>query len=53
MSFWTIFGTCENPQKSFGKMILTDFVENNFLENCRQILGECSEYFVFAINSKY
>ena len=32
-------------------MILDKFVENNFSKNCRQILGECSEYFCHIINS--
>ena len=40
---------CDNQQKTLKKLFLTNFVKNNFSENCRQILGECLEYFRFAM----
>ena len=35
------------------KMILDYFVKNNFSENCRQILGECSLHFRFCYQINY
>ena len=46
--FRTNFGKLENQQKTLGKWFWTNFVKNNFSENCLQILGECSEYFRFC-----
>ena len=43
---WRVFGQySENlkiNKKPFGKWFWTNFVKNNFSENWRQILGECS-----------
>ena len=47
MSFRTFFGKFEYQQKTLGKLFWTNFVKNNFSENCREILGEFSEYFRF------
>ena len=40
VAFWTILGKFENQQKTSGKRFWSNFVKNNFLENCSKILGE-------------
>ena len=47
LSFWANLGNFENQQKTLGKWFWTNFVKNNFSENCRQILGECSVLFSY------
>ena len=43
----TTFRKLENQQKTLGKLFLSNFVKKSFSENCRQIVGECLEYFRF------
>ena len=43
-----IFGKYGNQQKTLGKWFWSNFVKNVFSENCRLMVGECSEYFRFC-----
>ena len=47
LSFRTIFGKFKNQQETLGKRFWSNFVKNNFSDNCQQIVGECLEYFRF------
>ena len=50
---WGVFRKFGNQKETLRKWFWTNFVKNNFSENCRQILGECSKYFRFAIIMNY
>ena len=53
MSFLPIFEKLENQQKTLGKLFWTNFVKNNFSENCLLILSESSENFRFCYVINY